>query len=62
MNVGQWCYDLARDLWPVPRSLTGSGVRQTLARLKDEIPELEIKAVPTGYQAFDWTVPEEWNL
>ncbi|MBV7264994.1 DUF4910 domain-containing protein [Erythrobacter ani] len=60
MRVGEWCYELAKELWPIPRSLTGPGVRQTLERLRRELPLLNIKSVPTGYQAFDWTVPDEW--
>jgi aminopeptidase-like protein len=60
MSTGDWCFKLARDLWPINRSLTGPGVRQTLARLCEDLPALEIKSVPTGYEAFDWTVPDEW--
>jgi len=46
----------------VNRSLTGEGVRETLQYFKQIIPELEIKEVSTGYRAFDWTVPEEWEI
>ncbi|MBE0440359.1 MAG: DUF4910 domain-containing protein [Gammaproteobacteria bacterium] len=52
----------AEDLFPINRSLTGEGVRQTLNYLKKILPDLEIKSVPTGYEAFDWTVPEEWSV
>lgn len=62
MSIGEYCYELAEQLWPIPRSLTGPGVRATLDRLKGELPGLEICSVPTGYQAFDWTVPEEWSV
>ena len=55
-------YKLAHDLWPFHRSITGDGVRQTFAILKRELPELTIHEVPTGTQAFDWTVPEEWVI
>lgn len=55
-------YQWATDLFPVNRSLTGEGVRQTLQYLKDLLPELEVKSVPTGYRAFDWEVPEEWAV
>ena len=53
--------ELMRELYPIPRSLTGDGVRQTLARISQEVP-LEITEVPTGTQVFDWTVPREWNV
>lgn len=54
----QW----AVDLWPICRSLTGQGVRDTLNYLRDLIPELALHSVPTGYRAFDWEVPKEWNI
>jgi aminopeptidase-like protein len=60
MSTGDWCFALARELWPINRSITGPGVRQTLARLREDLPSLQIKSVPTGYEAFDWVVPEEW--
>jgi aminopeptidase-like protein len=53
--------ELMRELYPIPRSLTGDGVRQTLARISEEV-SLEITEVPTGTQVFDWTVPREWNV
>lgn len=48
-------------LLPIPRSLTGDGVRATLAALA-EWADVRVHEVPTGTQVFDWTVPEEWNL
>ncbi len=48
-------------LWPICRSITGTGLRQSLAILSEIIP-LEITEVPTGTQVFDWTVPREWNI
>ncbi len=50
-----------RELFPLPRSLTGDGVRETLAVLGRDVP-LEIVETPTGTTVFDWTVPREWTI
>ena len=60
-DVGEELLALMRELFPIPRSLTGNGVRETLAVLGREIP-LEVVETPSGTQVFDWTVPREWNL
>jgi aminopeptidase-like protein len=59
---GKKMYKMAQILWPITRSITGEGVRQTLGHIKHQIPELKIKKVATGTKAFDWSVPEEWNI
>ena len=59
---GDYMHALARRLWPLHRSLTGDGTRQTLAILQQEIPGLLIHEVPSGTKAFDWTVPDEWII
>lgn len=62
MHVGQEMYDFAGKLFPIGRSLTGEGVRETLRLIREQIPELEVRSVPSGTQAFDWTVPREWEI
>ncbi len=48
-------------LWPLPRSITGAGLRATLAVLSELMP-LELTEVPSGTAVHDWTVPEEWSV
>jgi aminopeptidase-like protein len=60
-DVGQAMVGLMADLYPICRSITGDGVRQTLDRIRQEIP-IEIQEVPSGTQVFDWVVPHEWNI
>ena len=62
MNSYIEMYNWAKELFPLNRSLTGDGVRDTLAFIKSYIPELQIHAVPSGTRAFDWEVPMEWNI
>lgn len=54
-------YNWAKDLFPINRSLTGEGNRETLRYFKNIIPEMEVFEVPSGTNVFDWTVPNEWN-
>ena len=62
MNIGKEMYQWAIDLFPLNRSVTGSGVRETLAYLKLVLPSIVIKDIPSGTLVFDWTVPDEWTI
>ena len=61
-KIGDEMYQWAVDLYPICRSITGPGVRETLAYIKKIIPALEIYEVTSGTQAFDWVVPDEWTV
>ena len=58
--IGNEIYNFARELWPLNRSLTGDGVRETLKKIKYHLPNLNIHSIPSGTQIFDWTIPKEW--
>ncbi|MEO1216114.1 MAG: DUF4910 domain-containing protein [Bacteroidota bacterium] len=60
-SIGESMHQLAQRLYPICRSITGNGVRDSLRILQEIIP-LEIFEVPSGKQVFDWTVPKEWNI
>ena len=60
-GIGEAIFALAAEIYPICRSITGDGVRATLAHLGRHI-DLEVHEVPTGTQVFDWTIPREWNI
>lgn len=60
-STGAELHRWIEDLFPICRSITGNGIRQTLSRIGRRIP-LEIFEVPSGTSVFDWTVPKEWNI
>ncbi len=60
--IGAKIHQLASDLYPICRSISGEGVRRTLEIIKRELPDMVIHEVPTGTPCFDWTVPQEWNV
>lgn len=60
-GAGVAMHRLMAELYPICRSITGEGVRQTLRILQRQIP-LVIHEVPTGTSVFDWTIPKEWNI
>jgi aminopeptidase-like protein len=59
--VGRAMHDLVAAAYPICRSITGDGVRQTLRLIRERI-SLATVEVPTGTPVFDWTVPREWNI
>jgi aminopeptidase-like protein len=60
-KIGKEVYELIRRLFPICRSITGNGVRETLKIIEEHIP-IKIHEVLTGTKVFDWTVPKEWNI
>jgi aminopeptidase-like protein len=61
LDEGNELYGLIKRLYPICRSITGDGVRETLHIVREFIP-LQIYEVTSGTKVFDWTIPEEWNI
>ena len=59
--LGAELHDRIRRLYPICRSITGNGVRETLRILGEEIP-IQTEEIPSGTRVFDWTIPKEWNI
>ena len=60
-NIGEELHDFAAALFPICRSITGNGLRQTLQAIGARIP-LQLHEVSSGTPVFDWIVPKEWNI
>ncbi len=60
-SVGEQMHRFMAELYPICRSITGEGVRQTLAAIGRRIP-LHVRQVASGTAVFDWVVPREWNI
>ena len=60
-GVGEEMHAFIADLYPICRSITGEGLRETLRRVGEHVT-LEIHEVPSGTKVFDWVVPREWNI
>ncbi len=60
-RLGEELHGFATELYPICRSITGDGIRQTLQKISERIP-LHISNVASGTAVFDWTVPREWNI
>jgi aminopeptidase-like protein len=58
---GYRLHSLVSELYPICRSITGNGVRETLRAIGERIP-VAIHEVPSGTRVFDWTIPREWNI
>ena len=53
---------LGQKLFPITRSITGNGVRETLLIIKRYIKSLKIRKISSGTKVFDWKIPPEWNI
>jgi len=62
MSMKKNMYGLCEDLFPINRSITGDGVRETLDIIKSYLPELQVTEVPSGTKCFDWEIPREWKI
>ena len=60
-NIGEGIFSLVAEIYPICRSITGNGVRQTLERIARHI-NVKVREVPSGARVFDWEVPREWNI
>src|SRR5947199_3097114 len=61
LRTGEELHALVERLYPICRSITGDGTRQTLDTIGEHIA-LDRHEVPTGTQVLDWTIPLEWNI
>lgn len=61
-EIGERIHRLARRLWPLNRSISGQGLRDSLAILKELLPDLRMVEIPSGRKVLDWTVPDEWEI
>jgi len=60
--IGNNIHNFAKELWPINRSITGPGVRDTLKAISKILPKLKVHSVPSQTKVFDWVVPKEWNV
>src|SRR6266581_3924139 len=60
-GIGHEIFALVAKIYPICRSITGNGVRDTLHEIGAHVG-LKVHEVPTGTSVFDWTIPREWNI
>jgi aminopeptidase-like protein len=60
-RVGNEMYARLARLFPICRSITGNGLRETLRLIEQEV-DVRTRELPTGTRVFDWTIPQEWNI
>ena len=60
--IGDQIHEFAKELWPIDRSLTGVGVRQTIKKIQEILPQVKLHEIKSGTSVFDWTVPKEWKV
>ena len=60
-ELGRSMFEFMTEVFPICRSITGTGLRETLDRIGEIVP-IQITEVPSGTRVFDWTVPREWNI
>lgn len=61
-DAGRSMYELAGRLFPICRSITGNGFRQSLEMIREILPEIQVFEISSGTAVYDWTVPKEWNI
>lgn len=61
-ETGEEMIGLMQKLWPINRSITGAGLRETLTIIKEILPELQLHEVKSGAKVLDWVIPEEWEI
>jgi aminopeptidase-like protein len=61
-DLGNEMHELCHELFPICRSLTGKGFRDSLSILQKQIPDLKVHEIPSGTKCFDWDIPLEWNI
>ena len=61
-TIGKKMHNFIKRLFPICRSITGKGVRETLNIIKEYVPELKIESIKSKTKCFDWEVPLEWDI